>query len=141
MSTQLERVKDSLARTFPGAPADVLGEMLWDSVVLSEPQGTQLIQKDRPTAGVFFLLVDGSVDIAIDGASVVTLSAYDVVGEMALVAPEHSRCATVEVASPSATLIRCRLTSEQLESHRFRSVRRTLSRLAWGRFVANTARC
>jgi CRP-like cAMP-binding protein len=65
----------------------------------SEPEGTELVGEGAPGYALF-ILIDGSAKVTSGGAEVATLGPGDFFGEIALLASESRRTATVTAASP-----------------------------------------
>jgi len=65
----------------------------------SEPEGTELVGEGAPGYALF-VLIDGSATVTSGDDELATLGAGDFFGEIALLADESSRTATVTAASP-----------------------------------------
>jgi CRP-like cAMP-binding protein len=65
----------------------------------SEPEGTELVGEGAPGYALF-IVIDGSARVTSGGAEVATLGPGDFFGEIALLASESRRTATVTAASP-----------------------------------------
>jgi CRP-like cAMP-binding protein len=79
-----------------GSIASIADEVHW-------PEGL-VIARQGDRGREFFVIVEGSADVAVDGKKVATLGAGDFFGEMALVT-EQRRSATVTAASSMRALV------------------------------------
>ncbi len=79
-----------------GAIARIADEIHWREGRVIARQG----EKGRE----FFVIIEGSADVTVDGAKVASLGAGDFFGEMALVTEER-RTATVTAAAPMRGLV------------------------------------
>jgi CRP-like cAMP-binding protein len=78
------------------AIADVSDELFW-------PEG-RAIAKQGDRGREFFVIVEGTADVSVDGKTVATLGAGDFFGEMSLLTDER-RMATVTAATPMRVLV------------------------------------
>jgi CRP/FNR family transcriptional regulator, cyclic AMP receptor protein len=65
----------------------------------SEPEGTELVGEGAPGYALF-IVIDGSARVTSGGAEIATLGPGDFFGEIALLASESRRTATVTAVSP-----------------------------------------
>jgi CRP-like cAMP-binding protein len=79
-----------------GAIAGIADEFHW-------PEG-RVIARQGEKGREFFVIIEGSADVTVDGTKVASLGAGDFFGEMALVTEER-RTATVTAVSPTRGLI------------------------------------
>jgi CRP/FNR family cyclic AMP-dependent transcriptional regulator len=79
-----------------GAIAGIADELHW-------PEG-RVIAKQGEKGREFFVIVEGTADVTVDGKQVATLGAGDFFGEMALLTEER-RNATVTAATPMRGLV------------------------------------
>jgi CRP-like cAMP-binding protein len=67
--------------------------------VRNAPEGEDLV-KEGESAVAFFVVLDGELSVLVDGEEVRRLGAGDHFGEIALLAPDARRTATVRAATP-----------------------------------------
>jgi CRP/FNR family cyclic AMP-dependent transcriptional regulator len=98
--------------TFPGATQAELAAIVASGYVVSVPQGWSLIW-DRTPAEKAYVILDGTVEVRRDDAVIATLSAGDVIGEVAILR-RRLRSASVTATTPLTVLHFGRETVERL---------------------------
>lgn len=98
--------------TFPGATSADLTAIVAAGRVVSVPQGWSLIW-DRTPADKAYVILDGTVEVRRDGEVVATLTAGDVIGEVAILR-RQLRSANVTATTPLTVLHLGRETVERL---------------------------
>lgn len=98
--------------TFPGATSADLTAIVASGRVVSVPQGWSLIW-DRTPADKAYVILDGTVEVRRDGEVVATLTAGDVIGEVAILR-RQLRSANVTATTPLTVLHFGRETVERL---------------------------
>jgi hypothetical protein len=113
----------------------VASGLFWRREELTLSEGAVIYQQGAPLDFTFGLLVSGDLIVEKDGLILGGVFEHQVFGEMAYFTNERTRTATIRVGSPQALVLKFTLTSEELSSPPFATLRTALELQTWNRFV------
>jgi hypothetical protein len=109
--------------------------LFWRGEEETLAQGAIIYEEGAPLDFTFGLLLAGDLIVERHGAILGGIFERQIFGEMAYFTNERERTATIRVGSSQALLMRFTLTSEELSSPAFSSLRAALELQTWDRFV------
>lgn len=109
--------------------------LFWRREEQTLPQGAVIYQEGAPLDFTFGLLVSGDLIVEKGGSILGGVFERQIFGEMAYFTNERTRTATIRVGSPQAVVLKFTLTSEELRSPAFSTLRTALELQTWDRFV------
>jgi len=109
--------------------------LFWRCEEQTLPEGAVIYQEGAPLDFTFGLLLSG--DLIVEKASSILGGIFErqIFGEMAYFTNERTRTATIRVGSLQAIVLKFTLTSEELSSPAFSTLRTALELQTWDRFV------
>src|SRR5262249_32058983 len=112
--------------------------LFWHGTEENLKEGDVVYEDGANLDDTFCALLSGTLTVEKAGHSVGEIAANQIFGEMAYFTLAHSRTATVRVSSPEATILRVKLTQQELSTPRFSTLRKYLGLEAWDRFVSSS---
>jgi Cyclic nucleotide-binding domain len=109
--------------------------LFWRCEERTLAEGAVIYQEGAPLDFTFGLLVSGDLIVEKGGSILCGICEHQVFGEMAYFTNERTRTATIRVGSPQAVVLKFTLTSEELRSAAFSTLRTALELETWDRFV------
>jgi hypothetical protein len=109
--------------------------LFWRREEKTFAEGTVIYQEGAPLDFTFGLLVSGDLIVEKGGSILGGIFECQIFGEMAYFTNERMRTATIRVGSPQAVVLKFTLTSEELSSPAFSTLRTALELQTWDRFV------
>lgn len=121
-----------------GLDSQSQADLLWRAEVECYSHSEVIYQESETLDNTFCLLLQG--DLIVEKGSAILAGIFEgqVFGEMAFFIKEGRRTATIRVGSDSATILRFRIDSSELNNDRMIALKRCLSRCTWDRFVSVT---
>jgi Cyclic nucleotide-binding domain len=113
----------------------VASGLFWRREELTLSEGAVIYQEGAPLDFTFGLLLSGDLIVEKAGSILGGIFEQQVFGEMAYFTNERTRTATIRVGSPQAVVLKFTLTSEELSSPAFSTLRTALELQTWNRFV------
>lgn len=117
-----------------GLDNGTLADLFWIAKEKKVRRGTLIYKQGEVLDGTFYLLMDGSMGVWIDGALVVEISSPTLIGEGAFASASHIRAATLQVSSELASLLEFRPSQEMLQG----PLSTLFSNVAWDRWLTVT---
>jgi len=113
----------------------VASALFWRCEELTLSEKAVIYQEGAPLDFTFGLLLSGDLIVEKGGLILGGIFEHQVFGEMAYFTNERTRTATIRVGSAQAVILKFTLTSEELSSPVFTTLRTTLELQTWDRFV------
>jgi hypothetical protein len=101
-------------------------------------EGAIIYEEGAPLDYTFGVVVSGDLIVEKGGAILGGIFERQIFGEMAYFTNERARTATIRVGSQQAVVLKFTLTSEELSSPDFSTLRTALELQTWDRFVNTT---
>ena len=128
-------VKDAM-KSCPGLTElddATLAELLWIAKDKTLLRGRTLYKQGEAADGSFCILVAGSLNVFVDGQMVADVWPPLLLGESAFATTAHTRGATLQVSSDSATILEVRPSEDLLGR-----LSKMFSEMAWDRWLMVT---
>jgi hypothetical protein len=113
----------------------VASGLFWRREELTLSDGAVIYQEGAPLDFTFGLLLSGDLIVEKAGSILGGIFEHQVFGEMAYFTNERTRTATIRVGSSQAVVLKFTLTSDELSSPAFSTLRTALELQTWNRFV------
>jgi len=135
-------VKQSVLRSpeLAGLDNDSKAFLLWRAEELQLDAGALVYVEGAKLDDTFCLMIAGELLVEQSGNVLGEIPLYQIFGEVAYFTQQRSRTATIRAGTSGASLLKIGLTSTELGSGRFESLKQYLGRQAWGRFVSDSQR-
>jgi CRP-like cAMP-binding protein len=124
---------------FAGLDETTAATLLWRGEEQTLCHGEIIYAEGEELDQTFCLLLSGSLEVSHKESVVAGVAQSRFFGEMAYFANPKTRGATVTVSSSEAVILRFHLTTAELASPRFRTLRQYLSHQKWDRIMALAA--
>jgi hypothetical protein len=112
--------------------------LFWRGEEQTLAEGAVIYQEGAPLDFTFGLLVSGDLIVEKGGTILGGIFERQIFGEMAYFTNERTRTATIRVGSLQAVVLKFTLTSEELTSPAFSTLRTALELQTWDRFVSTS---
>jgi hypothetical protein len=114
-----------------GLEQDTLAKLFWMGAEKLFTPGTFVFRQGDDLNGAFYLLINGTINVWIDGALVAEVSEPTLIGEGAFTTVSHKRTASLQVGAGPVAMLEFRPSEEMVQGQ----LKPLFAEVAWDRWL------